>query len=199
MDYSHANLAQIVIVTVPSAVGDVDDYVEYVYDSMGFGYGEDRDGVVLLLCMDQREYRILSNGFAAVAISEWEIDTIGEAIVPDLSDGSYMQAFLAFANQCAYYLDGYINGFPFDFSANLMIALVIGIAIGLIVALILKGQLKSVRKQSGANVYVKSGSMQITNQRDIYLYRNVSRVRKSTSSSGGSSGGSSRSIGGGRF
>lgn len=198
-DYSQSNQAQLVIMTVADAVGDVDTYVEYVYDSMNLGYGEDRDGVLLVLCMAEREYRILSNGYAGIAISDWEINDIGETIVSDLSYGSYMQAFLGFANQCNYYLDGYINGFPFNFGANLVIALVVGLVIGLIVALVLKSQLKSVRKQSGANVYVKPGSMQVTTHRDIFLYRNVSRTRKSSNSSGGSSGGSSRSIGGGKF
>lgn len=199
MDYSQSNQAQLVIVTVSDAVGDVDTYVEYVYDSMEFGYGVERDGVLLLLCMAEREYRILSNGYAGTAISEWEIDTIGETIVSDLSDGAYMQAFLAFANQCNYYLDGYINGFPFEFGTNLVFALIAGFVIGLIVALVLKSQLKSVRKQSGANVYVKPGSMQVTTRRDIFLYRNVTRTRKSSNSSSGGSRGSSRSVGGGRF
>ena len=192
--------AQIIVATISNMDGaDIDYFVEHLYDSMYFGYGEDRDGVLLLICMGTREYRILSNGFAAHAISNAEIDAIGDVIVSDLSDGYYADAFQSFADQCDYYLDGYINGYPFEFGEKLLIALVIGIVIGLIVVLILKGQLKSVRKQSGANVYVKNGSMQVTTHRDIYLYRNVSRTKKASSSSGGSSGGSSRSVGGGRF
>ena len=66
---SAAYEAQIVIVTIPSDGGtDVDILVEDVYDSMAFGYGENRDGVLLLVCMNPREYRILSNGYAGVAI-----------------------------------------------------------------------------------------------------------------------------------
>ena len=145
-----------------------------------------------------REYRILSNGFAGVAIDGGDIDAIGEAIVPDLSDGNYADAFDTFVDQCSYYLDGHLNGFPFNFGKNLMIALVIGIVAGVIVAFVLKGQLKTVRKQNQANVYVKQGSMNITAQRDLFLYRDVTRSKKS-SSNGSSSGGSSRSSGGGTF
>ena len=62
--------AQIVVATVDSVEdGDVDTFVNLVYDGMGFGYGENHDGVLLLVCMNPREYRILSNGFAADAIS----------------------------------------------------------------------------------------------------------------------------------
>ena len=190
--------AQIVVCTINSIDGgDIDEFLEYIYDYMEFGYGENRDGVLLLVCMDPREYRILSNGFAGVAIDSGDIDSIGDVIVSDLSDGDYTAAFDAFADQCGYYLDGYINGFPFNFGKNLLICLIIGIVAGVVVAFVLKGQLKTVRKQNQANVYVKPGSMQVTVRNDFFLYREVSKTKKESSSSSGS--GSSRSTGGGSF
>ena len=178
--------AQILVYTVSATEGgDAERLLNHLYDSNGFGYGQYRDGVMLLLCMDVREYRILS---------------IGEAIVSDLSDGFYADAFTEFADQTAYYLDGYLNGFPFDFSTNLLTALLIGTIVGLITALVLKGQLKSVSKQNQANVYVRDGSMQVTTHNDFFLYRDVTRTKKeSSSSSSGSRSGSSRSTGGGKF
>jgi len=189
--------AQIVIMTVPTSDGSIDTFVEDVYDSMNMGCGENRDGVLLLVCMDSREYRILSNGYAGEAIGMDQIDAISEAIVSDLSDGDYADAFIAFADNCAYYLDGYLNGFPFNAGKNLVIALIIGIVAGVIVAIVLKNQLKSVRQQKQANIYIKSGSMQLTTSRDLFLYREVSRTRKQSSNSSGS--GSSRNVGGGSF
>lgn len=192
-DISHSYDAQMIVYTTESTNGgDIDEYLEDLYDSMGFGYGENHDGVLLLVCMDLREYRILSNGFAGAAIDGGDIDSIGDVIVPNLSDGNYADAFEGFADQCAYYLDGHINGFPFNAGKKLTTCLVIGVIVGLIVALILKGQLKTVRKQNQANVYVKPGSMQVSVYKDIYLYRNVTRTKKETSSS-------SRSTGGGKF
>jgi uncharacterized protein len=191
--------AEIVIMTLESAGGrDMDALVEDVYDSMLMGYGANRDGVFLLLCMDVREYRILSNGFAGVAIDPMDIDRIGDVIVPYLSDGAYLAGFESFADECAYYLEGYLYGYPFDAGKNFLICLVIGVIAGVTVAFVLKGQLKTVRRQVRANAYVKSGSMQLTVCRDIFLYRNVRRSEKASSSSSGSSG-SSRSVGGGRF
>ena len=202
-DVSETYQAQLVVCTIASMDGgDVDFLLDYLYDSMGFGYGERHDGVLLLVCMDPREYRILSNGYAGVAIDSHDIETIGEAIVSDLSDGDYAEAFQEFADQCAYYLDGYLYGFPFDFGGNLLICLIIGLAAGLIVAFILKGQLKTVRRQAGARAYVKPGSMQVTVHNDLFLYRNVTRVKRETSSSSGGgsrSSESARSRGGGSF
>lgn len=190
--------AQISIITLDNCVGSIDSYVEDIYDDMGLGYGEDHDGVLLLVCMDVREYRILSNGFAASAISTDDIDEIGDYIVSYLSDGDYYRAFERFADRCDYYLDGYLNGFPFDFLKYGLISLGIGAAVGLITVLIMKAQLKSVRKKHDANVYVKSGSMHITRAGDYFLYRNLSKTAKQTNNSS-SSGGGSRSVGGGRF
>ena len=147
--------------------------------------------------MDIREYRILSNGFAAAAIDNRDIDDIGDVIVSDLSEGNFTRAFSKFADQCGYYLDVHLNGYPFNAGRSLLIALAIGIAAGLCVALILKAQLKSVYDRNQANVYVKRSSMKITGHSDIFLYRTVRRTRRSSDDSSG--GGSSRSSGGGSF
>lgn len=189
----------IVIATVDSAAGhSVDAYVEYYYDSNNLGTGSRRDGALLLICMAEREYRILSNGMVGDAIDDSAIDSIGDSIVDDLSDGEYAVAFETFARECAYYIDGHLNGFPFPAGRNMLICLVVGLVIALIVTGIMRSQLKSVRRQPGAGEYTKPGSMQLTHSSDLYLYRHVSRVKiQRNNSSGGSSG--SRHVGGGRF
>ena len=193
--------AQIMIMTLDSMEGnDIDEFINYFYDEMNLGYGENRDGVLMIVSMDPREYRILTNGMANEAIGEGGIESISDYIVSDLSDGYYADAFNSFADECEYYLNGYVNGFPFEVGANLLIAVVIGLLAGVVVALILKGQLKSVYKKNEANVYVKPGSMQLTASNDFFLYRTVDRRKKESSSSSSSgSSGSSRSVGGGSF
>ena len=192
--------AQLVVVTIPSAEGnDPDEIVEYFYDNMGFGYGEGLDGVLLLVCMDPREYRILSNGYCGAAIDPADIDAIGSVIVDDLSEGNYADAFDTFAEKCEYYLDGHLNGFPFNFGMNLMIALLVGVLAGVITAKSLKGQLKTVRQKNEAKNYIKSGSLSLHTQNDVFLYRDIQRTAKPRETSNRSSGGSSRSVGGGSF
>lgn len=201
-NYSSEYNTQFVVVTAKSLDRPIDLYLDYLYDSRGFGYGQTREGVLLLVCMDVREYRILSNGYAGEAISPDDIDEICDVVAPFLSSGHYAEAFDRFAYKSARFLDDY---YKFNVAKHLGISLVIGIVIGLIVVLILRGQLKTVRKQNQANAYVKTGSMRLTVSNDIFLYRNVSRTRKQSSSSSGGGGGSrgggggSRSRGGGRF
>ena len=191
--------AQIVIATLPSVNGSNIDYLlDYLYDTMGFGYGENHDGILLLVCMDVREYRILSNGYAGVAIDASDIGYIGDAIVSDLSDGYYADAFHTFADECDYYLNGYINGYPYDPGFWAIASLIVGALVALIAVLIMKSKLKSVRWQNQARNYIKPGSMKVTLQEDIYLYRTVTRTKREKESSSGS-GGTARSKGGGSF
>jgi len=202
-DVSHTHNTQLVVATLPALNnGNIDDFVAYLYDSMDFGYGETREGVLLLVCMDPREYRILSNGQAGVAIGPDQVDTLCDFMDLYLPKGQYAAAFHSFADQCGEMLQYYESGSPFQVGKNLAISLVIGLAVGLITALILKGQLKSVRKQDTAHVYVKRGSMQVNLRHDIFLYRNVTRTRKQErekSSSTSGSGGTARTKGGGSF
>ena len=86
--------AQIVVATVSELdYGDVDYFPDYLYDTMDFGYGANRDGFLLVVCMDPREYRMLGCGYVSRAIDDDTIDRIGDAIVDDLSDGDYADAF----------------------------------------------------------------------------------------------------------
>ena len=201
-EVSHANNAQIVIATIASMNdGDIDSFADYLYDSMGFGYGENHDGVLLLVCMDPREYRIVSNGYAGVAIGPDQIDTLCDIVEFYLSKGNYATAFTLFTNQCEEFLAYYQAGSPFNAGKSFMISLVIGLISGLITAFVMKGQLKSVRKQDSARVYGKKGSMRLTYSRDFFLYRNVTRTKKQerVESTSSGSGGTARSKGGGSF
>ena len=189
---------QIVVATVAAVDdGDVEQYLNRMYDELGLGYSQSHDGALLLVCMDPRECRILCNGIAHRAIGSSGIEEILDVIVPNLSDGEYADAFLNFADECETYLDGHINGYPFYAGKKLTVCLIIGLVIGLIVVLILWGQLKSVRKQNQAHTYMKPGSMHLNVCSDIFLYRNVVRTKKESSSAHG--GGSSRSTGGRSF
>ena len=201
-EVSHATNAQIVVVTLASMDGgNIDEFIDYLYDTMGFGYGENHDGVLLLVSMDPREYRILSNGYAGTAIGPDQIDTLCDIVQPYLTKGTYATAFTYFANESEDFLAYYLEGSPFNAGKSFMISLVIGIIAGLITAFVMKGKLKSVRKQDSARVYVKKGSMRLTYSRDIFLYRNVERTKKQerVESTSSGSGNTARSKGGGSF
>ena len=68
------------------------------------------------------------------------------------------------------------------------VALVIGLITALIVTGVMKSRLKSVAPQRDATSYVRQGSMKLTNQRDLYLYREIHRTERPKETDSGSSG-----------
>ena len=73
----------------------------------------------------------------------------------------------------------------------LFLALGIGLVLAWVVVSVMKSQLRSVAFQENAASYVREGSMNLTNSRELFLYRDVQRTEhveeKDSDSSGGSS------------
>lgn len=176
---------------------DIEQYTEDLFFRDGFGRGENEDGILLVIDMSIRKWAIFANGICEEAISNSDIDDIGEEMSEDLSDGNYHRAFEIFADECEDYLYDHTH---FSFLTGLIVALVVGLIVALIVTAILRGQLKSVRYKANATDYVRPGSMHLNVSRDLFLYRTVSRRPKPKSNSGsGFSGGSRGSRGSGSF
>lgn len=180
-----------------------DRFARTIFDEENFGLGEDRDGILLLIDMDpmNRGWYIYGRGLGADAMTNYDIEEVGELIVPDLKDGNYANAFKIFADECEMRIDVAINGEPFSPIVTLVICLVIAFIISLIVTGVMRGQLKSVRSKYTATDYVRRGSMNVTVARDFFLYRTVSRRArpKPSNSSGGGGSGFRESGGGGSF
>ena len=190
------------------------EYADDIYDAWQFGCGNDRDGVLLLISMDDRDWYISTCGFGITAFTEAGIEYIGEQITPDLSDGNYAAAFNAFADLCDDFVTQAKSGSPYDINTLpreplSAVYIPVSIAIGFILALIgvggMKAKLKTVRRQSAADSYMKGGSLNITESRDLFLYSTITQTaRPKESSSGGSdthtsSSGTTHGGGGGRF
>lgn len=169
------------------------------FEQAGYGFGSNYNGVLLLIALgeddDDMYWYILTSGVAENAFLDDEIDSIMDEMRLPLKTDRFSEAFNIYIEEC----DKEINDeLSFDFLICLVIAVVIGGIIALIVVSVFKGQLKSVKMQSGAMNYLKKDSMKVTNSSDLFLYRNITRVAKPqnnsrTGSSGSSSG---RSYGG---
>jgi len=186
----------VMVVTAESTEGMTPEaYAVQCYNNY---VGADKDGVLLLLSMEERDWWILPNGACEAMFDGDDIESIGELMVVDLSAGDYAAGFSTFAEECEYIINGELNGYPFPFGMTLLVSLGVGFVVALIVVGIMRGQLKSVRSQAAANQYVKAGSMQVTASNEFFLYRTVHRTKKQTQSSSGGSSSGSRG-GGGKF
>lgn len=187
---------ELVVLTVDSIGYETpDDFANNYYDDHGYGYGEARNGVILLIAMESRDVCVSSNGDANNRIKP---RTIREDITPSLSDGDYYSAVRQYAKLCEEQMTAPLVPF-----SCVVISLLIGFLISLIITAAMKGSMKSVTKQFNATSYVRDQSMQLAQSQDTFLYMHVDRVAIPTSSSSSSgrtfSSGGSHSSSSGKF
>lgn len=204
----------IIVATTDALEGySAQEYADDLYDLCEFGYGDSRDGLLLLISTEANDWYISTHGYGYIAFTDAGIEYIGTQITPDLSDGDYAAAFARYAELCDDFITQARSGDPYD-SSNLPreplsliwipIALVIGFVLASMIVGSMKSNLKTVRAQNAAANYMKSGSMNLTESRDLFLYHTVTRAKKPKSSSSGSSthrssSGKTHGGGGGKF
>lgn len=205
---------EVAIVTTETLDGsDVVSYADDLYDYCHFGYGPDKDGILLLISMEDSDWYMSTCGYGITAFTDAGIQYIGAQMKSDLSDGNFADAFQTFIQSCDEFITQARTDRPFD-KSNLPrgpmpaiwvpISLVAGIAIALITVKGMKASLKTVRFQPEAKNYIRDGSLNITKSRDLFLYRTVNRTEKpknedSGSSTHTSSSGTTHGGGGGKF
>ena len=207
LDQISENLGfDVVIATVNSLNGmDPESAAEYIYDEAGYGFGPERDGVILLVNMGERDWVITSTGWGQQAINNAARDHLSDAFLGDLSAGNYNAAFSTFANGVNGIVTQAKNGTvykaPFPFVRAIIIALVISLIVALIAVSSMKSKLKSVSYRTEAAAYVRSGSLQLTQSNERFLYHNLVRTPKPQPQSGSSArgGGVSHSSSHGKF
>lgn len=188
----------VVVVTVDSLEGKtVTAYAEDFYDYNGYGMGAGKDGVLLLVSMEARDWCMTAGGFGNTAFTDIGKDYISDRFLDYLGDDKYTKAFDTYAELCDKFVTQAKTGAPYDvdnmpkgafpFFRNLLIALGVGIVFSLIIVLVMRGKMKTVRRQPAASDYMKQGSMDITQSKDLFLYTHLDRQKrpKNENSSGG--------------
>ena len=101
-----------VIVTTNDAKGKTATaYADDFYDTNGYGYGDNWDGVLFLIDMDNRELAISTSGLSAKYLDDRRIDTLMDTIAPYLTDAHYYQGCITFINGVESYFE---SGIPSD-------------------------------------------------------------------------------------
>lgn len=198
---------EVAVVTVNSLEGKTAEaYADDYYDYNGYGYGENDDGLLLLVSMGEREWAVTTYGYChTVAFTDAGLDYISSEFRRKLSSGEYAKAFDCFADLCDDFLTQAATGEPYDVDnmpkgkvspfwlyTDLVVAFFISFGI-------VKGKsrnLKSVKKQESAKAYERRGSLSLRRSTDSFVNRIVTQktIRNEKNSSSGSSGGSSSHI-----
>ena len=188
----------VIVYTVDSMGGeDAEDYSEQLRYELNAGI--DGSGIIYLVSMEYRDYfiRAFGNMYKEIMIQS-VIEDIKPELQSYLSDGDYYGSFDRYADIVRTEIENVMEYGPNEApSYAIPIGIGCGIIIGLITVLIMKHGMKTTRAEAMANNYIRQGSFKLTNSRDIVLYSQVTRTKRSTDS--GSSGSSDSGGSGGNF
>lgn len=189
------------------AYGDVQDAAEALYHGYDLGVGPDRDGVLLLLSMYDRDYSLISNGdFGHYAFNEEGRGALTEFFLDDFGNDDWYGGFSDYLTWCGNYLEAAQNGEPFSAddppmdAAGRMSAILIRVAvilllpliIAFIVILILGSKMRSVAAATQAESYIK-GNLILTGRQDRYTHSTETRQKVKSESENSKSSGSGTS------
>lgn len=182
---------------------DIESFAFNVFDMGGYGYGENDDGVMLVVDTVARNFQCITHSFGAYAFTDAGQEYIDDYYIPYLKDNDWAGAADAFISAAAELLAKAREGTPVDVynmpkePMSLMwivIDLIIGFVLSLIPISILKKQLKTVNVQRSAQSYVSEGSFYLSRSNDRFIHRSVSktpRPKPNDNNHGGGGGGTS--------
>ncbi|MBQ8589923.1 MAG: TPM domain-containing protein [Firmicutes bacterium] len=203
-----------------SLAGDVLTAAEDIYHEYGFGYGEERDGILLLLSMVDRDYALVTYGsFAHAAFTDYGQEVMYNNFLDDFSDNHWYGGVLDYIMDSERMLDMALEGTPLDVQGPpegsiyedyyesypdyedsgeslvmaVPMALLPAAALSLVICLVLKRQMKTARIQTNAFEYVVGNSVDFRVKQDIFTHVTHSR-RKINTSSGPKPGGGGTTV-----
>lgn len=196
-EISERQQCDVVVVTTDSLNGrSAMECADDFYDYNGYGFGENRDGILLLISMEERDWHMSTCGYGITAFTDAGMDYMADKFTPLLSDGFYSEAFTKYATLCDEFITQAKTGKPYD-KGNLPkgtispIMIPISVLIGIVIAFILgkkkKAGLKSVVKKAHARDYAVPGSLRLTSKWDRMVNKIVTQRTIVKEDSGGSS------------
>ena len=190
-EFTASYATEIAIITITDLEGKTpQEYADDFYDSNGYGYGENDDGILMIYLpgeSGQRELHITTHGSAKIEMTGEEVDNILDTLVIYLGGENYYDAFESFIDMS----EDAIKPPP----ALLwpIICVLVGIAIGILITSKMASANYSVAKKETAADYVRAGTLVVNNANDIFAGSRVITTPRPKSNSDSSSEGGSTS------
>lgn len=193
----------------------VDDFTDYgdgsvyevtyqLYHGSELGIGANRDGIIVLLSMEERDYAMFVYGeYAEYAFNSYGQKKLEETFLTDFGYDDWYGGISHYLNTCDEFLTKADSGEPvrealwvWVVSYLFMIIFITAVCCiisGIICYMLLRG-MKTVSQKVEANEYIAEGGLQLTERYDQYTHTTETRTKIQKESS---SGGSTRSESGG--
>ena len=202
-----------VIVTANDLQGkNTMDYADDYYDYNGYGLGDNKSGILLLIDMNDRKIWISTSGDAIEYFTDNRIDSIISDISKYLSNEEYFDACNIFLTDIQYYIDSGIPEGQYTYSEEentlkiVLIALGVAAVVAGVTCIVVVNSYKNSKSVSSVN-YVDNNSIVFTKRRDTFVntFTTKTKIERNNSSGGSgssthrSSSGNTHGGGGGSF
>lgn len=157
------------------------------YDYNGYGIGEERSGILLMICPSQRQYAYSTCGDGYRMFDGERFEALDDATLDNMSNGEWYLAALNYMTTCERCFE---MGMPDDVDSSLgigpavLISLFFGFLLSFIPMGIMRAKLKSVAKKTEASYYVAEDSVRVTDYHNRLVNVLVTRTPINQGSSG---------------
>ena len=177
----------------------VESAAEAIFKGTGMGVGEDENGVMLLLSMEERDNDLLAHGsIGNAAFTDYGKDLLADSFLSHFRQDDWFGGFKAYVSSCEYFLQCASEGQPIDvpaekpltFAQKLPVIVLVPCVIAGIVCLISKAGMKTARRKTGAAEYVTPNSFYLRVRTDNFTHRtqSVERIQRSENRPSGGGG-----------
>lgn len=179
------------------------DNIQYYAEDLylandALGYGQGKDGVMLVLGTYDRCYWLLAYGEKGnFAFTDYAKDWMSGHFVDEFSDDDWYDGFKDYITDCDYILAEAAKGTPVDIYYDedvgveaYGIALIIGLIAAIIVCSIFRAQMRTANIATRATDYINRAAVDITNRHHLFRFSTVTRTKiESNNSHSGPRGG----------
>lgn len=188
-DVSERLQLDVVVVTV-NGLSDKPamEYAKTMFHDNGYGFGDQKDGVLLLIDFEKGAWCLYSNGSGSVVSTVEGQAYFSDYVEPELQAGNYENGILAFAQMFDVLESQGQNAEPqnatqpkesFPFKKYLLGSLLIGAITASGIVLSMKRKLKI-----GTKIALVTGKLKLSDRKDIPLYTTTTSRTKSKSAGG---------------
>ena len=176
-----------------SDAGSITEFAEEFYHSQLLGYGTERNGILLILSMEERDYDLCAYGASAHAsFTDYGKEVLSEEFLDDFGYDDWYSGAYDYITGCDYLLSEAEYGTPVDTigaieqntGTKLLIVFAPALIIALIVCLIFLAQMKTARRRINGAEYVSDYGTNLYIRQDIFTHR-TTQQRVIESNSGG--------------
>lgn len=173
---------------------------EVFYNSMALGAGEERNGTLLMLSMEERDYAIVSYGDQAhAAFTDYGKEWMADQFLDAFGEDDWYGGFLDYLSAAEEMMAMESSGTPLDVDTdpdkvqerntfNTISLFVIPLIVSAGIMVYLCSKMRSARLGTEASEYIVPGSEHMLERYDIYTHTTVTRHKiPKNESSGGTS------------